>query len=267
MQRAVTLQTSEGIARILFRRPEAGNAIDLQFGREFREATERAMAAPETRVLVMTGEGKNFCVGGDLKAMLASGVDIATYLKDLTRDLHAGIINLYRGPAPVIAAVNGTAAGAGLGLVLAADIAIAARSAKFVAAYTAVGLSPDAGSTFALPRAIGRTRATDMLLNNRVLDAPTALSWGLVNEVVEDARLAEAVDVNAAKLAAGPKQVFSATKRLLDQSLRGLADQLEQESGSIAARGDSAEGREGIQAFVAKRPPDFRKAARGESGA
>jgi 2-(1,2-epoxy-1,2-dihydrophenyl)acetyl-CoA isomerase len=266
MKHAVTLQTSDGIARILLRRPEAGNAIDLQFGRDFREATERAMAAPETRVLVMAGEGKNFCVGGDLKAMLASGVDVAAYLKDLTRDLHAGILNLYRGPAPVIAAVNGTAAGAGLGLVLAADIAIAARSAKFVAAYTAAGLSPDAGTTFALPRAIGRTRATDMLLNNRVLDAPTALSWGLVNEVVEDARLTEAVDANAAKLAAGPKQTFSATKRLLDQSLRGLADQLERESESIAARGDSAEGREGIQAFVAKRPPDFRKAARSESG-
>src|SRR5882724_2559414 len=186
----VRLEIRESLAFLSLARPDAANTMNLEFGREFFAAALAIEAAPAVRAVVLTGQGKNFCFGGDLKGMVASGADVRAYLSELTTNLHAGMALLARLDAPVIAAVNGTAAGAGLGLVLAADIAIAARSAKFVAAYTAVGLSPDAGSTFALPRAIGRTRATDMLLNNRVLDAPTALSWGLVSEVVEDARLA-----------------------------------------------------------------------------
>ena len=123
-------------------------------------------AAPAVGVVLLTGQGKNFCFGGDLKGMVASGADIGAYLRELTTNLHAGILLLARLDAPVIAAVNGTAAGAGLGLVLAADIAIAARSAKFAPAYTGVGLTPDAGCTFLLPRAVGYKRAMDLFLTN-----------------------------------------------------------------------------------------------------
>src|SRR5216684_2429449 len=172
---SLRVEIRERVGYVTFARPEAANTIHLQFGKEFLAAAVRMESTPGMRAVLMTGEGRNFCLGGDLRAMFATEHDIQSYLSELTTDLHAGMTIFARLDAPVIAAVNGTAAGAGLGLVLAADIAIAARTAKFTAAYTGVGLTPDAGSTFALPRTIGRTRATDMLLNNRVLDAPTAL--------------------------------------------------------------------------------------------
>jgi 2-(1,2-epoxy-1,2-dihydrophenyl)acetyl-CoA isomerase len=160
---------------------------------------------------------------------------------------------LVRLNAPVIAAVNGTAAGAGLGLALAADFTIAGRTAKFAPAYTGVGLTPDAGCTFLLPRTVGYKRAMEMMLTNRVLDAETALSWGLVNEVVDDDKLLDAATAWAARLAAGPMGAFGAVKRLMAESLPGFEDQLQREGASIAARAASAEGREGISAFVGKR--------------
>jgi len=134
-----------------------------------------------------------------------------------------------------------------------ADLAIAARSAKFASAYTGVGLTPDAGVSFLLPRAVGSKRAMQLLLVNRVLDAPTALEWGLVNEVVDDARLLETATALASQLAAGPVGAFGAVKRLLADSQPGLEAQLGREGRSIAARGISAEGREGISAFLEKR--------------
>jgi 2-(1,2-epoxy-1,2-dihydrophenyl)acetyl-CoA isomerase len=205
----------------------------------------------------MTGQGKNFCFGGDLKGMVASGADLRTYLSELTLNLHAGMAHLARLDAPVIAAVNGTAAGAGLGLVLAADLAIAARGAKFAPAYTGVGLSPDAGCTFLLPRAIGTKRAMDLLLTNRVLDAQQALDWGLVNQVVEDSSLMETAIALAQRMAAGPVGAYGAVKRLLAEADPGFEAQLGRESRSIAARGASAEGREGIAAFLEKRLPQY----------
>jgi 2-(1,2-epoxy-1,2-dihydrophenyl)acetyl-CoA isomerase len=153
--------------------------------------------------------------------------------------------------------VNGTAAGAGLGLVLAADLAIAARNSRFVSAYTGVALSPDAGCTFLLPRAVGYKRALELFLTNRVLDAQQALEWGIVNQVVDDEHLAEAAAALASKLAAGPLGAFGAVKRLLAEAQPGFEAQLGRESDSIAARGISAEGREGIAAFLEKRVPRF----------
>ena len=136
--------------------------------------------------------------------MVASGGDLSAYLSELTTTLHAGLSHLMRMNAPVIAAIQGSAAGAGLGLVLAADLAIAGRSAKFTPAYTGVGLTPDAGCTFLLPRAVGNKRAMELLLTNRVLDAEEALDWGLVNQVVDDDRIEETAAALAARLASGP---------------------------------------------------------------
>jgi len=182
----VRLEIRESLAFLSLARPDAANTMNLEFGREFFAAALAIEAAPAVRAVVLTGQGKNFCFGGDLKGMVASGADVRAYLSELTTNLHAGMALLARLDAPVIAAVNGTAAGAGLGLVLAADLAIAARSAKFAPAYTGVGLTPDAGCTFLLPRAVGYKRAMDLLLTNRMLDAQQALDWGLVNQVVED---------------------------------------------------------------------------------
>jgi 2-(1,2-epoxy-1,2-dihydrophenyl)acetyl-CoA isomerase len=165
------------IAFLTLTRPDAANTMNLQFGREFLAAAFAIEAARYARV-VLTGAGKNFCFGGDLKGMVASGGDVPAYLSELTTNLHAGMALLARLDAPVIAAVNGTAAGAGLGLVLAADLAVAARSAKFVPAYTAVGLTPDAACTFLLPRAVGYKRAMELFLTNRALDAEQASGLG-----------------------------------------------------------------------------------------
>jgi 2-(1,2-epoxy-1,2-dihydrophenyl)acetyl-CoA isomerase len=254
----IHLEIRESVAFLSLARPDAANTMNLEFGREFLAAAFAIEAAPSVRAVLLTGQGKNFCFGGDLKGMVASGTDVRAYLSELTTHLHAGMALLARLDAPVIAAVNGTAAGAGLGLVLAADLAIAARSAKFAPAYTGVGLTPDAGCTFLLPRAVGYKRAMELLLTNRVLDAQQALDWGLVNQVVEDESLAETAAALAARLAAGPAGAFGAVKRLLAEAEPGFEAQLARESRSIASRGMTAEGREGIAAFLEKRAPRFR---------
>jgi 2-(1,2-epoxy-1,2-dihydrophenyl)acetyl-CoA isomerase len=253
----VRLEIREHIAYLTLARPEAANTMNLQFGREFFAAARAIEVAPHVRAVILTGEGKNFCFGGDLKGMIASGADVGAYLTELTTDLHAGIALLVRMDAPVIAAVNGTAAGAGLGLVLAADLAIAARSAKFAPAYTGVGLTPDAGCTFLLPFTVGHKRAMDLFLTNRVLDAQQALDWGIINRVVDDESLAEAAATLATRLAAGPRGAFGAVKRLMAEAQPGFLAQLARESAAISSRGSSAEGREGISAFLDKRAPQF----------
>jgi 2-(1,2-epoxy-1,2-dihydrophenyl)acetyl-CoA isomerase len=252
----IDLAIRDHIAFLTLIRPEAANTIHLPFARELQTAAF-AIEAAGARAVVLGGQGKNFCFGGDLKGMVASGGDVHAYLSELTATLHAAIMHLARLNAPVIAAVNGSAAGAGMGLVLAADYAIGARSSKFVAAYTGVGLTPDASCTFLLPRAVGYKRAMELLLTNRVLDAEEALDWGLINEVVEDDELAAAATARAARFAAGPVEAFGAVKRLLAESEPGFEGQLGRESRSIAARGSSAEGREGIAAFLEKRTPRF----------
>jgi 2-(1,2-epoxy-1,2-dihydrophenyl)acetyl-CoA isomerase len=257
--RTVQLDIRNGIAFLTLARPEAANTINLEFGREFLAAALAIESAPEARSVLMTGQGRNFCFGGDLKGMVASGADVGAYLRELTTNLHAGLAILTRLDAPVIAAVNGTAAGAGLGLVLAADLALAARGAKFAPAYTGVGLTPDAGCTFLLPRAVGYKRAMELFLTNRVLDAGQALEWGIVNQVVDDDNLEEAAAALAARLAAGPLGAFGAVKRLMAEAAPAFDEQLFRESRSIAARGQTAEGREGIAAFLEKRAPIFRR--------
>jgi len=252
----IELSFRDRIAFLRFVRPEAANTIGMQFGRELLAAAF-AIEAAAARAVVLSGEGRNFCFGGDLRGMVASGGDVQAYLSELTTNLHAAIVHLARLDAPVISAVNGSAAGAGMGLVLAADYAIAARGAKFVAAYTAVGLTPDASCTFLLPRAVGYKRAMELLLTNRVLDAGEALDWGLINEVVDDDKLAETAAALAARFAAGPVGAFGAVKRLLAEADPGLEEQLGREGRSIAARGTSTEGREGIAAFLEKRAPRF----------
>jgi 2-(1,2-epoxy-1,2-dihydrophenyl)acetyl-CoA isomerase len=251
------LQIREGIAYLTFDRPEARNSINLQFGKEFLRIATSLASASEVRAIVLTGRGQHFCFGGDLKGMVAAGSDVQGYLRELTSDLHAGMLKLARGHAPVIAAVNGTAAGAGLGLVLLADLAIAARSAQFVSAYTAVGLTPDAGCSYFLSRAIGRKRAMELFLTNRVLNSQEALEWGVINQVVDDERLLAGAAEIAHRLAAVPPNTYAALKRLVAETEPGLEAQLERESLSIAARGSSSESREAIAAFLEKRAPCF----------
>lgn len=252
----VSVEIRDRIAHLRLDRPEAANTMNLPFGRDFLNAATVA-AQSDVRVILLSGAGRHFCFGGDLKSMVSSERDLGDYLVELTANLHAGIAHLARAAAPVIAAVNGTAAGAGLGLVLCADLAIAARGAKFTPAYTGVGLTPDAGCTYWLPRAVGAKRAMEWLLTNRVLDADEALAWGVVNRVVDDAQLVEEAAALARKIAAGPTGAYRRLKRLLAESDPGFEAQLARESHAIAAQGASGEGREGIAAFLEKRAPRF----------
>lgn len=251
------LDLRDGVAHLTMTRPEAANTMNLEFGREFLAAAAAIESDARVRAVVLCGAGRNFCFGGDLRGMVASAADLGAYLTELTGALHAGLFKLARMDAPLIAAVTGTAAGAGLGLVLAADLAIAGRGAKFTAAYSGVALTPDAGCTFLLPRAVGCKRAMELFLTNRILSAEEALDWGLVNQVVEDEEVAAGAAALAARLAAGPTGAFGCIKRLMLESLTGLEAQLALESRTIAARGAGAEGREGIAAFLEKRAPRY----------
>jgi 2-(1,2-epoxy-1,2-dihydrophenyl)acetyl-CoA isomerase len=207
--------------------------------------------------VVLTGAGRQFCFGGDLRAMASRGGSADAYLRELTGYLHAAISHFVRMDAPVIAAVNGTAAGAGVGLVAMADLAVCGRSSKFSLAYTGVGLTPDAGTSFLLPRTIGVKRSMELLLLNRALTASEALEWGLVNSVVEDSQLLEEALRIADRLTAGPTQAFGRTKRLIAASIAGLESQMVLESETIASSAVTPEGAEGINAFLQKRKPDF----------
>lgn len=259
MEPTVTFALAEGVATVTLNRPDAGNTMNLQFGRDLLAAARRCAGERGVRAVILTGAGKAFCFGGDLGAMaMNEGPAVEAYLRELTVDLHAAIVAFTRLDAPVIAAVNGTAAGAGVGLVAMADLAIAAEGAKFSLAYTGVGLTPDGSTSYFLPRLVGMKRAMELVLTNRPLTAAEALDWGLVNKVVPDAQVAAEAAALAAKLAAGPLGAFGQAKRLL-RSRAPLEAQLEDESRTIARQGASAEGAEGIQAFLQKRKPQFPK--------
>jgi 2-(1,2-epoxy-1,2-dihydrophenyl)acetyl-CoA isomerase len=248
-----------GVATITLNRPENMNAMSPQMGAELHEAALAIDADPKIRAVVLTGAGKVFCAGGDLGEFAQAGEGARTLLMKMTGDLHLALSRLARNAAPVIAAVNGTAAGAGFSLLMAADLAIAAESAVMTMAYTNAGLSPDGSSTYYMPRKIGDRRARELMLTNRVLSAAEALDWGVVNQVVADDEVLSAATKLATKLANGPTQAFGQVKSLLDGSFdHSLETQMELEARAIAAMIDTADGQEGLHAFLHKRKPEFR---------
>ena len=248
----------DSVAQITLNRPDAANSLNKQMACELFEVAIRCDVDSAIRAVVLTSTGPMFCAGGDLKSFADQGDDLPAHIKEVTTFLHAGISRLSWMDAPLIAAVNGVAAGAGMSLVCAADLAICAASARFTMAYTRAGLVPDGSSTYYLSRAVGLHRAMDLVLTNRVLSAEEALAWGLVSRVVPDEDLAAEAGSLATKLAAGPTAALGAAKRLLLQgTTEGLESQMERETRAIAAAAGSAEGREGIAAFLEKRPPRF----------
>lgn len=253
----VQVETPGAVALVTLNRPESANTLNLQMAMDLLAAALTCAGNAAVRAVVLTGAGRNFCFGGDLRAMAARDTAGDDYIRELTTYLHAAIAHFARMDAPVIAAVNGTAAGAGVGLVAMADLAVCARGAKFNLAYTNAGLTPDAGTSFLLPRSIGVKRTMELLLLNRTLAAADALSWGLVNEVVADEELLPRAHALAEQLAGGASGAYGATKRLLAASLGAFESQMILESETIATRAVSAEGVEGISAFLQKRKPQF----------
>ena len=246
------------VVLVTLSRPESGNALSPVMARELSDLAIELDEDAAVAAVVLTGAGKLFCAGGDLGVMAAAGDNARAVVKGMAGDLHMAISRLTRMNAPTIAAVNGTAGGAGFSLMLATDLAIASEGAKFTLAYTRAGLSPDGSSTYFLPRRIGDRRARELMMTNRLLTAAEAFDWGLLTEVVPaDAVVDRALEV-ARELAAGPTLAFGAVKALLNESFEhGLEAQMELESRAIARMAGTDDGREGIRAFLDKRAPSF----------
>jgi len=254
---SVQVETRGAVALLTLNRPDSANTLNLEIAMDLLAAAMTCGRNPAVRAVVLTGAGRQFCLGGDLRAMAARGGAVDGYLRELTGYLHSAISHFVRMDAPVIAAVNGTAAGAGVGLVAMADLAVCGASSQFSLAYTGVGLTPDAGTSFLLPRTIGVKRSMELLLLNRALSAAEALEWGLVNSVVPDERLLDEALRLAERLSSGPTQSFGRTKRLMAASIAGLESQMVLESETIASAALTAEGEEGINSFLHKRKPNF----------
>lgn len=248
----------DGVATITLNRPDAANAITLELAQELAAAALRCDEDPVIRAVVLTGAGRFFCAGGDLRAFASHGDAIGAHLKELLTHLHAAIARFTRMDAPVIAAVNGVAAGAGMSLACLTDIAVAGESARFTMAYTRAGLSPDGSGTFHLPRLIGLRRALELAITNRMISAHEALQYGLINDVAPDGELAARVATLAASLAKGATGAYGEAKRLIRAAWNEtLETQMESEGRALAARTRSPDGREGIGAFLEKREPRF----------
>lgn len=246
------------VARITINRPDAANAVNLGLAKDLFDAALTCDRDSSIRAVVLTGTGTMFCAGGDLKSFRKHDQDLAAHLREVTTWLHAAISRFTRMEAPLIAAVNGTAAGAGMSLACACDLVLAAESARFTMAYTRAGLTPDASSTYFLPRIVGLRRALELTLTSRMLSAREAEAWGIVNRVVPDGELLAEAAALAAELAAGATGALGASKRLLHGGwTETLETQMEQESRALAARAGTLDGREGIAAFLDKRPPSF----------
>jgi 2-(1,2-epoxy-1,2-dihydrophenyl)acetyl-CoA isomerase len=255
---ALRYEVKDAIATITLDRPAAYNALDLTMSSEFFDAAIRADEDREVRCVVITGAGKAFCAGGDVKAFHEAGAGAGTVIKKMTTYLHGGISRLARTPKPVLMAVNGVAAGGGMSLALSGDLVVAAEAVRFTMAYSKIAASPDGSSSYFLPRMIGLRRALELHFTNRVLSAAEAMEWGLVNRVYPDAEFAMGVAALARELADGPTAAFGRTKLLMHQSTQeSLETQMELEAQAIAQSSTTQDFRNGAAAFVAKQPARF----------
>jgi 2-(1,2-epoxy-1,2-dihydrophenyl)acetyl-CoA isomerase len=252
----ITLEQAGPIARLTLNRPDAANGMNDTMTRELADIAKRLDNA-STKVVTITGSGRFFCAGGDLKSF-ATAPSRGQHIKGVADDLHRAISSFARMDAVVITSINGTAAGAGFSLAVTGDLVLAAESATFTMAYTKVGLSPDGSSSYFLPRLIGITKTKELMLTNRSLSAQEAQQWGLVTEVVPDDQLASRTDELAAQMADTAAGSNGSVKALMLATFSsGLEEQMEMEGRIIAGRAESTDGREGVDAFMAKRKPKF----------
>jgi len=257
---SVLVSVEAGVQTITLNRPEKLNALNPQMHERLRSALEEAAGAEEIRAVLLTGSGRGFCTGQDLAERDVSpgappidlSVSLGSYYNPLVRRMRAL-------PKPIVCAVNGVAAGAGANLALACDIVVAARSASFVQAFSRLGLVPDAGGTYFLPRLVGTARAMALALLAEKLSAEDAAHWGLIWKVVDDAQLAAESRALAEKLASGPTKGYGNLKRALYASMGNSLDaQLDLERDLQRELGLSEDYREGVTAFKEKRTPRFK---------
>lgn len=253
----VLLEQSGPIARITLNRPDKLNSFNTAMHQEVRSALRSV--EHNARVIVLTGAGRGFCAGQDLgeRSMGSDGhaVDLGVTVETAWNPLIRRIVEM---PQPIIARVNGVAAGAGANVALAADIVVAARSAKFIQSFSAIGLVPDSGGSWVLPRLVGQARALGMTLTGEPLPAETAADWGLIWKCVDDDALDNEVDAVAEKLASLPPLGLAATKKLIRSTWsRTLEQELNEQRNEMRRLGYSQDYREGVAAFLEKRTPTF----------
>ena len=256
---SIQFELANGIARLTLNRPDRLNSFNVQMHDEVRAALARVRESAECRVLVITGAGRGFCAGQDLGdravAPGASAPDLGESIELRYKPLVLALRTL---PKPVIAAVNGVAAGAGANITLACDLVIAARSASFIQSFSKLGLVPDSGGTWSLPRLVGPARAIGLTFLGDKLSAEQAAAWGLIWRCVEDAELASTVDQLARQLAIAPTRGLARTKEAIYTSgSRTLEQQLDLERDLQRELGCSADYAEGVAAFTEKRAPKF----------
>ena len=252
---AIRLDIEDACAILTFDRPQALNAIDGAAARAFQETVEHIADSPGIRALMLRGAGRAFMAGGDLTAMRTDPATIGPALID---PLHAGLQALTRLPIPVLACAQGAVAGAGLSILLAADLAIAADDCRFTLAYARIGASPDGGASWHLPHIVGLRKAMELALLSDTLDARQALALSIVNRIVPAATLQDEARALLQRLADGPTHALGRTKALLRASqTHSLDEQLAAERAAFLAGTGTADFREGLDAFLEKRPPRF----------
>lgn len=257
----VLFDLTDGIARVTLNRPEVGNAIDLPLARMLVDISIRCQTDAAIRCVVLTGAGRLFCAGGDVGAFRSAADDIDALLSELAGTLHIAVARFARMEKPLLTLVNGPAAGAGLSLAIAGDVVLSARSAHYTATYGAIGLTPDGGMSWLLPRLVGLRKAQEIILTNRRIKADEAEAIGLVTRTVDDDALTAEGEAMASQLSAAAIGAIGAARGLLRQGFEtSLETQMEREAESIARAGVRPEGREGLAAYFAKRPADFKGA-------
>jgi len=251
----ILFDVSDGVARLTLNRPDRLNSFTVQMHEEVADALGRL---EDARTLVLTGAGRGFCAGQDLAdRAVAPGqaVDLGESVELRYNPLIRRLTSL---PMPVIAKVNGVAAGAGANIALACDIVVAARSAKFIQSFAAIGLIPDSGGTWVLPRLVGQARALGLALTGEPLPAEQAEAWGLIWKAVDDDRLDDEVDALAARFAAGPTRGLARIKQMIRESWgQSLDSELDRQRDAMRELGYSDDYREGVAAFMEKRKPSF----------
>lgn len=258
--RTLDYEVKGSVAWIRLDRVDNGNAINEEMGIDLMDAAWECEHDENVRAVVLTGNGKAFSFGGDLKSFASHGEGISQHLKDVTVSLHEAVSRFVHMKKPVIAGINGTAAGAGMSLAMMGDLVIAAESAKFTMAYTNIGLTPDGSASYFLPRIVGVKRALELTLTNRVLTAREAEEWGIVTKVAGDEQFQQELEEFANQLAEGPVEAFGSTKALIYGSYHEtLESQLAKESSFIAKHSSLLEGKEGIASFLEKRKANFTK--------
>lgn len=255
----LTFDIANNVATITLNRPDDANALDARMADELFEVSVLCGNDPEVRAVIWTANGKMFCAGGDLRDMHDQGDQKPAHLVRMASKLHGAVIRLNHMDAPVVMAINGTAAGGGFSMALSGDYCIASEKAKFISAYTASGLTPDGSSTYFLAKHVGLMRAKELLLTNRLLTAQEAMDWGIVNRVVAADELMAEAGKMAAMFAAGPTKAYGGLKKLLLSAYDAPMEmQLEKETQGISGMMRTHDGPHGLESFLNKKTPVFK---------